>query len=580
MENRTGLARRILATLLPATLMLGCVCIGAPVQAAKTKVSISQTKLSLKAGGSATLTLKGVKKKDYSKEKWTTTKKAVAAVTYDKKTGKAVVRGVGDGSATIWVKFKGSTYTCKVTVKAYTTSKVQLDPSWTYADKAAITGGTAILYTPYQGQKGKTIAINAPYGTDGDSTLTIPIHPDGSGCYIEGAGLTGDKTVSAVPSDSALNDGTMRSTANLVLARTLRDVLLKNGYSVLMIRDGETVALDSIARTVIANNKADVSITINYYEDSEATEDSGTFFCAVPWDKEYRSMTPVKDNFTKLNRLGFNLISGVSEQGLKVRELGAREMDSVQTAYSTIPAVILEAGNRFADHSAAANNKIASGVIRGLEHFFEEKADPADNFGFVKIGEEIPELIQEIRYYTSYNFVGQRVDGYEAPIAYMTREAAYSLKKASDALIRQGYRIKVFDAYRPQMAVDHFVRWAEDLTDVKMKSYFYPEVDKSRLFAEGYIDMKSGHSRGSTIDLTLFDMKTEREVDMGGTFDFFGELSHPDYRGITDAQYENRMILQKAMLDAGYAALFSEWWHFRLDQEPHPDTYFTFKVTA
>ena len=198
--------------------------------------------------------------------------------------------------------------------------------------------------------------------------------------------------------------------------------------------------------------------------------------------------------------------------------------------------------------------------------------------GFVVVGEFIPD-IQEIRYYSTYNFVGDRIDGYEMPCALMTREAAEALKKVSDDVMKMGYRLKIYDAYRPQKAVDHFVRWAKDTKDTRMKKYFYPEIGKERIFPEDYIMEKSGHSRGSTIDLTLFDMKTGKEVDMGGTFDYFGELSHPDYKKITKTQYKNRMILRDAMVKHGFRPLYSEWWHFTLENEPYPDMYFTFPVT-
>ena len=174
--------------------------------------------------------------------------------------------------------------------------------------------------------------------------------------------------------------------------------------------------------------------------------------------------------------------------------------------------------------------------------------------------------------------VGARIDGYEEPVALLTKEAAAALKEVSDDVIAQGYRLKIYDAYRPQKAVDHFVRWAEDTSNVKMKEYFYPDLEKDVLFPLGYIAEHSGHSRGSTVDLTLFDMKTEKEADMGGTFDFFGELSHPDYKDITDEQYANRMILREAMLRHGFKPLDEEWWHFTLENEPYPDTYFTFPV--
>ena len=211
-----------------------------------------------------------------------------------------------------------------------------------------------------------------------------------------------------------------------------------------------------------------------------------------------------------------------------------------------------------------------------------------DSSQFVEVAEVVPDVILEIRYYSTYNFVGARVDGYEEPVALMTRQAADSLKAVSDDLVKQGYRLKVFDAYRPQMAVEHFARWAEDLADTTMKPYFYPMLDKSVLFELQYIAHHSGHSRGSTIDLTLFDMRTEGDVDMGGTFDWFGDESHPDCGGdpvtgkyipngtITAEQFNNRMILRNAMMRHGFNPLDNEWWHFTLANEPFPDTYFTF----
>ena len=203
-----------------------------------------------------------------------------------------------------------------------------------------------------------------------------------------------------------------------------------------------------------------------------------------------------------------------------------------------------------------------------------------DSSGFVLLSDIIPDAILEIRYYSTYNFVGERIDGYEEPLAFLTKEAASALKKVSDELITKGYRLKIYDAYRPQKAVDHFVRWAKDEKDIKMKQYFYPELDKDVLFPLGYILERSGHSRGSTLDLTLFDMNLEKEVDMGGTFDYFGELSHPDYKNITDEQYNNRMLLREVMLKHGFNPLEEEWWHFTLANEPYPNTYFTFPINS
>lgn len=213
-----------------------------------------------------------------------------------------------------------------------------------------------------------------------------------------------------------------------------------------------------------------------------------------------------------------------------------------------------------------------------------------DSSDFVTITDVVPDALLEIRYYSTYNFVGTRIDGYLQPTALLTRRAADSLRAVSDDLKAQGYIIKIFDAYRPQMAVDHFVRWAADIPDTVTKQYFYPDVDKSRLFELEYIMEKSGHTRGSTVDLTLFDMRAEKDVDMGATFDWFGDESHPDCGGnpetgeyrpndtLTAEQFANRMILRNAMLRHGFKPLDSEWWHFTLCDEPYPDTYFTFLV--
>ena len=207
-------------------------------------------------------------------------------------------------------------------------------------------------------------------------------------------------------------------------------------------------------------------------------------------------------------------------------------------------------------------------------------SEAEDSSDFVLISDVIPDCILEIRYYSTYNFVGTRIDGYEEPLAFLTKEAAAALKEVSDELITKGYRLKIYDAYRPQKAVDHFVRWSKDTEDTAMKEYFYPDLDKSVLFDQMYIMEYSGHSRGSTVDLTLFDMKTEKEADMGGTFDYFGELSHPDYTEITEEQYANRMLLRDVMIRHGFKPLESEWWHFTLEDEPFPDTYFNFPVNS
>ena len=214
-----------------------------------------------------------------------------------------------------------------------------------------------------------------------------------------------------------------------------------------------------------------------------------------------------------------------------------------------------------------------------MELSFEKRA-ALDPSGFVVLADFVPDIIQEIRYHSSYNFIGERIDGYEEPVALLSLEAARALKDVSRELFVKGYRLKVFDAYRPARAVRQFVLWGLEDTDVRMKPYFYPDLEKQELFVKGYIAKQSSHSRGSTVDLTLLEMKTGKEADMGGPFDYFSELSHPDYKGITDEQFENRMLLRNAMLRNGFLPYDCEWWHFTLENEPHPDTYFEFPVAA
>ena len=210
----------------------------------------------------------------------------------------------------------------------------------------------------------------------------------------------------------------------------------------------------------------------------------------------------------------------------------------------------------------------------------EYKSETTDTSGFVLLADFVPQIVQEIRYYSTYNFIGDRIDGYEEPCALLTKEAARALKSVAAEVMVQGYRLKVFDAYRPACAVKHFVLWGIEDQDVRMKPYFYPNLEKQELFIKGYIAKQSSHSRGSTVDLTLLDMKSGKELDMGSPFDFFGPVSHPDYKGITDEQYENRMILQNVMTRNGFKTIDCEWWHFTLEAEPYPDTYFEFPVSS
>ncbi len=203
-----------------------------------------------------------------------------------------------------------------------------------------------------------------------------------------------------------------------------------------------------------------------------------------------------------------------------------------------------------------------------------------DPSGFVLLSDYVPHIVQEIRYFSTYNFIGERIDGYEEPCALLTKEAARALKAVSNEVIVHGYRLKVFDAYRPACAVKQFVLWGIEDQDIRMKQYFYPELEKQELFKKGYIAKKSSHSRGSAVDLTLLDMKTGKELDMGSPFDLFSEMSHPDSKEVTEEQYENRMLLQNVMVRNGFVPIDCEWWHFFLENEPYPDTYFEFPVSS
>ncbi|MBQ6014040.1 MAG: M15 family metallopeptidase [Firmicutes bacterium] len=209
-----------------------------------------------------------------------------------------------------------------------------------------------------------------------------------------------------------------------------------------------------------------------------------------------------------------------------------------------------------------------------------EKQALMDASGFVLLSDYVPGIVQEIRYFSTYNFVGDRIDGYEEPCAIITREAARALKTVSNLAQVQGYRLKIFDAYRPACAVRHFVLWGIEDLDLRMKPFFYPDIEKQELFSRGYIASRSSHSRGSTVDLTLLDMSTGKEIDMGSPFDYFSELSRPDCREVTDEQYASRMLLQDMMTENGFVPIDCEWWHFTLKDEPYPDTYFEFPLSV
>lgn len=222
--------------------------------------------------------------------------------------------------------------------------------------------------------------------------------------------------------------------------------------------------------------------------------------------------------------------------------------------------------------------------------------------GFVAVSRADLSILSDIRYATSHNFIGRPIDGYQEALCILTTQAATALKKAQRAALRLGYSLKVYDCYRPQRAVDDFAAWAEDLSDTRMKAEFYPDLDKSVLFDQGYIAAKSGHSRGSTLDLTLVELPPRRQpayrpgqplvsckapvgarfpdntIDMGTGYDCFDTLANTLDPRVTGRPLSNRLLLKRLMTDAGFVNYDLEWWHYTLAGEPYPDTYFDFPV--
>lgn len=198
--------------------------------------------------------------------------------------------------------------------------------------------------------------------------------------------------------------------------------------------------------------------------------------------------------------------------------------------------------------------------------------------GFVDAREVVPDLALDIRYAGANNFVGRRINGYDAPRCILTRKAAEALALVQRDLAASGFGLKAFDCYRPARAVADFARWAEDVKDIARKRDFYPDIDKRDLFRLGYVARHSGHSRGSTVDVTLIDKASGREIDMGGAFDFMSVRSSFAPMGLETAQYSNRLRLREAMERRGFRAYDKEWWHYTLRDEPFPKTYFDFPV--
>jgi len=198
--------------------------------------------------------------------------------------------------------------------------------------------------------------------------------------------------------------------------------------------------------------------------------------------------------------------------------------------------------------------------------------------GFVYAKDYFKDLEVDLRYFSTNNFIGTKIEGYNNNCLILTKEAVNGLIKVQKELKLKNIGLKVYDGYRPQRAVNYFGSWAKRLNDTVNKSKFYPDVKKEDLFKEEYIAAKSGHSKGSTVDVTLIYLDTKKELDMGSRFDFFGIESWVNYNELTQKQKENRALLQNVMLKNGFKNYTREWWHFTLKDEPFPNTYFDFPV--
>ena len=219
--------------------------------------------------------------------------------------------------------------------------------------------------------------------------------------------------------------------------------------------------------------------------------------------------------------------------------------------------------------------KIAFGLLFLISFVASAQSLPE---GFVYLSNIDASIQKELRYESTNNFIGKPINGYHKDVVIVSKKTALALQKIQQIFLKDSLSLKIFDAYRPQQAVDHFVKWAKDLKDTLRKQDFYPSVPKSELFAQGYIASKSGHTRGSTVDLTLVHVKTNQELDMGSPYDFFGKISNLDYQDLNAKQDTNRELLQRIMIKYGFRPYAQEWWHFTLNNEPFPKTYFDFVV--
>ena len=246
--------------------------------------------------------------------------------------------------------------------------EVKLDPSWKYADFSKINSGAAVLYrSDAASRKNKTICVNAGHGTKGGGSVKTQCHPDGTPKVTGGTTSAGATTAVAVSSGMTFNDGTPEAKVTVAMANILKEKLLAQGYDVLMIREGDDVQLDNIARTVIANNASDCHIALHW----DSTENNkGAFYMSVPSNSSYRAMEPVKSHWQQHNALGEALISGLKGAGVKIFSNGAMEMDLTQTSYSTVPSIDIELGDKASDHSNATLSNLADGLVAGINQYF------------------------------------------------------------------------------------------------------------------------------------------------------------------------------------------------------------------
>ena len=245
---------------------------------------------------------------------------------------------------------------------------IEWNPDWRYAGNSAIHTGSATLYYASEDiAKGITVCINAGHGTSGGSSVTTLCHPDGSPKVTGGSTGEGQTKATAVAGGTTMNDGTPEAAVTLKLAKVVKERLLEEGYHVLMIRESDDVQLDNIARTVMANENADCHIALHY---DSTQSDKGAFYIGVPDISSYRSMEPVASHWKEHNGLGEALISGMRQQGVKIFGEGSMALDLTQTSYSTVPSVDLEVGDRASDYSRDTLEKLADGIVEGLEGYF------------------------------------------------------------------------------------------------------------------------------------------------------------------------------------------------------------------